>query len=63
MRTRTVFGMIFCCVALFVSAANGRQVLSLDQGWRFHLGEVAEAENTTLLDPLVALEVVVAVII
>jgi len=37
--------MIFCCVALIVSAADGRQVLSLDQGWRFHLGEVAEAEK------------------
>jgi len=45
MRSRTVSGLIFCCAALCVSAANGRQILSLDQGWRFHLGEVAEAEK------------------
>ena len=31
-------------------AAEGRQTLSLDQGWRFHLGEVAEGEKPQTAD-------------
>ncbi len=32
------------------AAAGGRRTLSFDQGWRFHLGEVAGGENPELAD-------------
>ncbi|MCX6879847.1 MAG: DUF4982 domain-containing protein [Verrucomicrobia bacterium] len=38
------------CRAAEAAPAGGRQTLSFDQGWRFHLGEVAAAEQPELAD-------------
>ncbi|MEI7900156.1 MAG: glycoside hydrolase family 2 TIM barrel-domain containing protein [bacterium] len=40
----------FFCRAAEVSAEGGRQTLSFDQGWRFHLGDVAGGEKPALDD-------------
>jgi len=58
MRVRTSGRAIAWCaavlgvasVASLASAAEGRQTLSLDQGWRFHLGDVTGGEKPEMSD-------------
>jgi len=53
----TARAIAWCATVLWVasatslaSAAEGRQTLSLDQGWRFHLGDVTEGEKPQTAD-------------
>ena len=58
MRVRSSARAIAWCAAVLwvvsvtslASAAEGRQTLSLDQDWRFHLGDVTEGEKPEMAD-------------
>jgi len=52
----TVISLMLLCGAAFSWAADApgveaRQTLSFDQGWRFHLGDVADGEKPRTADP------------
>jgi beta-galactosidase len=45
-----LFSLLVLAGSFALWAGEGRQTLSLDQGWRFHLGEVASGERPDLSD-------------
>jgi len=48
--TTLLLGGVPFCRASEAPAAEGRRTLSLDQGWRFHLGDVTEGEKPQMSD-------------
>lgn len=46
----TLLGGVSFCRAAEAPAAEARRTLSLDQGWRFHLGDVTGAEKPEMAD-------------
>jgi beta-galactosidase len=48
--TLLLLGSVPFCRAAEGPVAGGRQTLSLDQGWRFHLGDVTAAEKPEMAD-------------